>query len=244
MKIKEIIELLKVDLESTLFSLDEKEIKKIIDYLSNQYYNNNISLISDQLFDSIKEYYENVSGNKYKNIGAQVIDENKIKLPYWMGSLDKIKPSTNTFNKWIEKFTGPYVISYKLDGISALLCKNNGKVYMYTRGNGFYGRDISQYIKLIGINIDKLIEGDAIRGELIISKDNFKKISESMANPRNATSGIINAKKPDSKLVKLVDFVAYWVLNPIFKISEQLKYIENKEFVPRTVEYKIKKTIS
>ena len=58
MKIAEIIELLKVDLESTLNSLDTKSIKKVIDYLSEQYYNKNTSLISDQLFDTIKEYYE------------------------------------------------------------------------------------------------------------------------------------------------------------------------------------------
>jgi DNA ligase (NAD+) len=244
MKIKEIIELLKADTESIFDSLGEIEIKKIIDYLSEQYYNKNISLVSDQLFDLIKERYEKKFNKKYQEIGAPISSKNKVKLPYWMGSLDKIKPSTNTFNNWIQKFNGPYVISYKLDGVSALLYKTKGIVYMYTRGNGYEGQDISHCIDLIGINTTKLVEGDTIRGELIISKENFKKISDSMANPRNAVSGIINTKKPKPELLKLIDFVGYWVLSPQLKSSEQLKYIEKKDFLPRSVEYKIKKSIT
>ena len=246
MKINEIIDLLKVDLESTLNSLDTKSIKKVIDYLSEQYYNQNLSLISDQLFDTIKEYYEKETGKKYEKIGAPINSKlgNKIKLPYWMGSLDKIKPSTNAFDKWIGDFTGPYVLSYKLDGISALLYKNKGKIFMYTRGDGEEGQDISHCIDLIGINTSKLVEGDAIRAELIMSKENFKKVANTMANPRNAVSGIINTKKPDPKLLKLIDFVAYWVLSPNLKASEQLKYIEKKEFVPRSVEYLLKSKIT
>lgn len=244
MKIIEIIELLKADLESTLGSLDSKSIKKIIDYLSNQYYNKNVSLVSDQLFDMIVEYWEKETGNKYGKIGAPINSKSKVKLPFWMGSLDKIKPSTNAFDKWINEYEGPYILSYKLDGISALLYKKNNKISMFTRGDGNEGQDISHCIEMIGINTNKLIEGDAIRGELIISKENFKKISNIMANPRNAVSGIINTKKPDPTLLKLIDFVGYWVLSPNLKASEQLKYIEKKGFVPRTVEYWLKNKIT
>ena len=245
MKINEIIELLKVEPEITLSSLNQESILKIIKYLSEQYYNKNVSMISDQLFDIIKEYYEKEFGIKYTQIGAPVKSSTgKVKLPFWMGSLEKIKPSTNTFNKWINDFMGPYIISYKLDGISALLYKINGKVYMYTRGDGYAGTDISHCIESIGINVSKLIDGDAIRGELIMTKINFKKISDTMANARNAVSGIILTKKPDPKLLKLIDFVGYWVLSPQLLISEQLKYIEKKDFVPRSVDYWIKNKIT
>jgi NAD-dependent DNA ligase len=250
MKILEIIELLKADPESTLESLGEKEIIKILDYLSDKYYNDT-PIISDELFDVIKESYEKQYGKKYEKIGAPIksknINEkngNKVKLPYWMGSLDKIKPSSNTFNNWVDKFKGPYVLSWKLDGISALLYKSKKQVYMYTRGNGYEGQDISHCIDLIGINTSKMIEGDAIRGELIMSKENFKKISDKMANPRNAVSGIIGTKKPDPNLLKLIDFVAYWVLSPQLKASEQLEYIKKKGFIPRTVDYEIVNKIS
>jgi NAD-dependent DNA ligase len=115
---------------------------------------------------------------------------------------------------------------------------------MYTRGNGIEGQDISHCIKDIGINTERMLEGDAIRGELIISKANFKKIEDIMSNARNAVAGIINTKKPDPSLLKLVEFVAYWVVHPEFKIADQLKYIEKKEFVPRSVIYEVKKKLT
>jgi DNA ligase (NAD+) len=244
MKISQVINELKKDPDDMLNSMDGDGIKKTIDYLSDKYYNKNESLVSDQLFDYIKEFYEK-NYNQKVEVGAPIKSTNgKVKLPYYMGSLDKIKPSTGTFNKWISDYPGPYVISYKLDGISAMLYKKGGKVYMYTRGNGTEGQDISHCIEPMGINVSKLVEGDAIRGELIMTRDNFKKIADKMANARNAVSGIINTKKPDSKMLKLIDFVAYWVLYPEFKNSDQLKYIEKKQFVPRTVDYFEKKKIT
>ena len=129
-------------------------------------------------------------------------------------SLDKIKPAMSEFNKWLSKYSGPYILSYKLDGISALIQKVNDKFYMYTRGDGVYGQDISHVIKHININTNLLKNNDAFRGELIISKKNFEIIKDKMANARNAVSGIINTKKPDPEMLKLIDFVAYWVMEP------------------------------
>jgi len=88
--------------------------------------------------------------------------------------------------------------------------QKDSKVYMYTRGNGIKGQDITHCIEMIDINVDNLVEGDAIRGELIMSKENFSTIADKMANPRNAVSGIIGTKKPNPELLKLIDFVAYW----------------------------------
>jgi hypothetical protein len=34
--------------------------------------------------------------------------------------MDKIKPDTSALIKWMAKYKGPYVLSTKLDGISAL----------------------------------------------------------------------------------------------------------------------------
>ena len=55
MKINKIIELFKNNPEETLRSLDQENIEKIIKYLADKYYNENISIVSDQLFDFIKE---------------------------------------------------------------------------------------------------------------------------------------------------------------------------------------------
>jgi NAD-dependent DNA ligase len=241
-KFASIIQSLKENPESVVETIPKKELKELLDYLLDSYHNKGISLVSDQLFDYVNEYYQEKYKPKVKNVGADVKSKDKVKLPYYMGSLDKVKPSTTEFDKWIEKYTGPYVLSYKLDGISALVHKKDNKISMYTRGNGTYGQDISHILPHINIDMSKIINNDAIRGELVITKKNFKKIETVMANARNAVSGIINTKKPDINMLKLIDFVAYWVIEPKLKQSDQLKYIENKSI--KCVDYSIKKSVS
>jgi DNA ligase (NAD+) len=231
MKIKEFIKEI-IDEPSKLDELAEEEYSKLIKYLQKAYFNKNTSLVSDKLFDYIKDNYETKFKKKLTNVGAPIMkNKTKIKLPHYMGSLDKIKPSMSEFTKWVSKYSGPYILSYKLDGISALVHKVDNKISMYTRGNGIYGQDISHVLEHININTELLKNNDAIRGELIISKKNFETIKEKMANARNAVSGIINSKNPDKDMLKLIDFVAYWVIEPELKQSEQMKYIKKKEIM-------------
>lgn len=247
MKLKEVINKLKKDPDEILTNIDGINLKKVLDFLANRYYNYGESLISDQLFDYVKDFYEkNFNKNKKITIGAPTIENNyeDVKLPYFLGSLDKIKPSTNALSKWLTEYSGPYVISYKLDGTSALLCKKDKKISMYTRGDGVIGKNITHILKYININTAKLEEGDAIRGELMISKVNFKKIEKEMANSRNAVPGMLRKKRPEPEMLKLVDFVPYWVLSPSMKQTEQMKYIEKKNFPVKYVDYIIKNKIT
>ena len=179
MKITEIIKELKKNVNSMVEQLDKEGLKKVLDYLNDHYYNKGESLLSDQLYDVINDYYKNTYGDKdnKENIGHKV-DKDGVTLPYYMGSLDKIKPSTTKFDNWVKKYDGPYVVSYKLDGISSMLYKTEKGTYLYTRGNGFEGQNISHTLKYININTKKLKVGDAIRGELIMSKKNFELFSE------------------------------------------------------------------
>jgi NAD-dependent DNA ligase len=241
-KFASVINDLKENPANVVEAMDKKELSELLDYLLDSYHNKGISLVSDQLFDYVNEYYQEKYKPKDKSVGAVIKGKEKVKLPYYMGSLDKVKPSTTEFEKWIDKYTGPYVLSYKLDGISALIHKKDNKISMYTRGNGTYGQDISHILEHINIDTSKIVNNDAIRGELVISKKNFKKIETVMANARNAVSGIINTKKPDVNMLKLIDFVAYWVIEPKLKQSDQLKYIENKSI--KCVDYTIKKSIN
>ena len=156
MKISKVIETLKVEPDTVLHALDKKNILKLIKHLSDAYYNDSVSLVSDSLFDYIKEYAE----TKYKiktQVGAPIIYGTKIKLPIYMGSLDKIKPDTNNLDKWLKRYEGPYIISQKLDGISALLVKENNKLHLYTRGDGDVGQDITHIIPYINIGTNFII---------------------------------------------------------------------------------------
>ena len=70
------------------------------------------------------------------------VEKNKVKLPYFRGSMDKIKPDTDALEKWKKKYKGKYVISGKLDGVSALYTTENGTRKLYTRGNGKECQDV------------------------------------------------------------------------------------------------------
>ena len=185
--------------------------------------------MTDNQYDIIKEYVE----EKYpkneivKQIGAPVTGKNKVELPYYMGSMDKIKPDTNALIKWKAKYDGPYIISAKLDGISGLYSTENVVEKLYTRGNGVVGQDISMfipYLKLPKLNQAKDV---TLRGELIIDRNVFeKKYKDKFANPRNFVAGIMNSKNVDTNKIADIHFVAYEVIKPELKPSEQMKMLE------------------
>jgi NAD-dependent DNA ligase len=136
-----------------------------------------------------------------------------------MPSMDKIKPDTNALTQWKEKYSGPYVLSCKLDGVSGLYVVENNIAKLYTRGDGKVGQDISHLIPYLRLPKKK---GIVIRGEFIIPKIVFEsKYKEKFANPRNMVSGIINHKTINES-IKDINFVAYEVIKPILKPSEQM----------------------
>lgn len=213
---------------SYLESLKEKDIENIIRYANNAYYNTNISLMSDNEFDIIKEYMErSFPTNQILNdIGAEVI-KNKVNLPYNMPSMDKIKPDTNALQNWKTKYTGPYLISGKLDGVSGLYTTIGDKPMLYTRGNGKIGQDISYLLPVLNLpNVKNIV----VRGEFILTKKKFnEKYKSKFANPRNLVAGIINSKTIDNKTRDL-DFVAYEVINPSIEPSLQFNTLEEIGF--------------
>lgn len=209
-----------------------ENLEKIIRRLSYLYYNTSKSPISDEIFDILKEALEkrNPNSSVLKEIGSPISKE-KIKLPFQMGSLDKIKPEMNTLNNWVKKYVGPYEISDKLDGISAMLYKKDGVFTLYSRGDGKFGQNITHLIGYIindTVKLNDIPEGTAVRGELIMSKKNFDnalKIAPNLKNARNTVSGIVNSKTLDTALAELVSFVTYNVINPRYKQSRQYKYL-------------------
>ena len=123
-----------------------KEIVKKIKEASAAYYNDEQIMEDDEFDDLVEELRKLDPTNPYfKTIGAPVRkDVVKVKLPYSMGSLDKIKPGTREFNLWFERHFSPYFVTQKLDGISGLIVyDSSGEIKIYTRGDGVYGQDIS-----------------------------------------------------------------------------------------------------
>ena len=211
---------------SLLNALDQDELTNMLQYASNQYYNYNKSVITDNQFDIIKNFIETKfpANTATKEIGAEV-ERNKVVLPYEMASMDKIKPDTNALSNWSKKYGKPYVLSCKLDGVSGLYSFEQGSTpKLYTRGNGTIGQDVSHLIPYLKLPTNKSI---VIRGEFIISKQVFlNKYANKFANIRNMVAGIINHKTIIDSVNDL-EFVAYEVINPVLKTSEQLELIKS-----------------
>jgi NAD-dependent DNA ligase len=213
---------------TVLEKMDENTLSNMLKTANDIYYNENRSVLTDNEYDIIKEFMavKYPKNQILEEIGAPIQGKNKVTLPFEMASMDKIKPDSGALKSWTEKYSGPYVLSCKLDGVSGMyVCDTSGKHQLYTRGNGMVGQDISHLINVI--KLPKLQKGMAIRGEFIIPKSIFKtKYSEEFANARNLVSGIINRKSIDEKS-KDLHFVTYEVIQPELKPSEQMDILKN-----------------
>jgi len=217
--------------KKTLEKLTVDEIAAVLQLASDNYYNSSKPLMSDAHFDMIREHLEKIAPNHpvLSTIGAPIKGE-KVKIPYWMGSLDKIKDDAKTIDKWRKTYPGQCVVSDKLDGNSGLLVLNpkTGTNIMYSRGDGEHGQDLSNILKFI--KVPTVTEICAVRGELIISKKNWEKIKDKGSNARNVVAGALHASDPDKEIASKIDFVVYELIHPKMKPSDGLVYMQEAGF--------------
>ena len=205
-----------------LITLNEVQLTEMLN-LANVLYRNFQPIMTDNEYDILEDYIkEKYPSNQHtRKIGAPV-EKNKVTLPYHMASMDKIKPDTNALTNWMKKYTGPYVLSCKLDGVSGLYTTEGKTPKLYTRGDGTVGQDISNLIPYLRLPKTK---GVVIRGEFIIPKTIFEtKYKTKFANPRNLVAGIINHKTV-SETARDIHFVSYEVIKPVLKPSEQMDFL-------------------
>ena len=121
----------------------------------------------------------------------------------------------------------------KIDGISASLKYINGTFTLgVSRGDGKTGEDITSNLKTIEdipkkinkSNFPKILD---VRGEVYISKRDFKKISKKFANPRNAAGGSLRQKDPNETKKIPLKFFAYGFGNVEQKnFEKQSEYLQ------------------
>jgi len=222
--VKAQIELFQKEGIDALHGMDVEMIAAMLRLANDAYYNKS-ALLTDSQYDIIKEYMETKHpGHKVLDEIGAPIEKNKVKLPYFMGSMDKIKPDTGAVHKWVARYKGPYLLSTKLDGISGLYTTEGETPKLYTRGNGEYGQDITHLIPYLDLPKEK---GLTIRGEIIMSKKVFTtKYTKDWSNARNLVSGIVNAKTRDADKLKDVDFVAYELIHPEMSPIQQYEFLK------------------
>ena len=224
------------DIESNPNSMLEKlkltEIASIIRAARKAYYNTGAALLSDTAYDILNDFmYKSQPGNAlFSKDGVGAVENGKtVELPVWMPSLNKIKDDYDAVEKWRAAHKADdYIVSDKLDGVSALLeidlQTDKPRLRMFTRGNGKKGRDISKIIKYFRSDVlPEFTKAKAsapyflVRGELIIATSNWNQLLQqkdegSIHNPRNTVAGMLKRIVPVD--IPMLDFVAYELIEP------------------------------
>lgn len=195
--------------------------------------------ITDAVYDLIESVIAQNETGWAPAVGAPV-GKMKVKLPYQMWSLDKVRAGEGTVAKFALKKPGPYVVSDKLDGLSIeVIYDHPNPIKAYTRGDGIIGQDISflaPHLRLPSYR-GKL----ALRGEAIMPKGKFDATwAAAFKNPRNLASGVLNRKGVHEAIAD-IDVVFYEVLAPAGVLSTQLAKLKALGFnvVPHKIVPKI-----
>ena len=229
-----------------------EKIKKIQKY-NELYYNKSKPAISDQKYDILKKEvldlenkFSFLKNNKSPSVSvgykpSKNFTKAKHKVP--MLSLGNAfdEQDLKNFEKKILNFLSlensssiEYSAEPKIDGISASLIYANGSfIKGLSRGDGIEGEDITKNLKTIK-DIPHLIKAKNfpgeidIRGEVFIENNDFKKINEKFANPRNAASGSLRQKDPSITSKIPLRFIAYTYGHAKeMKINSQTDFLKN-----------------
>ena len=209
----------------------KRRINELKDH-NKHYFEESSPIISDKEYDEIKKEIFNLE-QKYLYLKSTsspsnslgytpsknfVKSKHRVKMLSLSNAFD-FKDLENfekkIFNYLNKKIELEYSVEPKIDGISASLTYKNGLLVMGTsRGDGTTGEVITENLKTIKDIPQKITNKDFpkdidIRGEVFIEKDDFNKLKNDFANPRNAASGSLRQKNPlETKKIPL-NFVAY-----------------------------------
>jgi NAD-dependent DNA ligase len=195
-----------------------QQIVELLREASTAYYNGGTQKMDDETYDGLVERLRQLDPeNPYLDqVGAPV--EDAVKLPYAMPSLDKIKPGEDTLKRFLLR--GGFVISEKLDGLSALWLPGTSKLFL--RGDGIMGQDISHLVPLGIQGLSKRCPaGTAIRGELILPR------AAGVGLARSWVNGQVHQKTPDAAVISKIHFVAYAIVNQSFKRGQQIQMMQS-----------------
>ena len=239
-----------------------EDLKSEIEYHNNLYYNEDKNEISDLEFDKKlrylieleKKYPEfKTSDSPSERVGGKItkkFETKNHKIPMLSLSNTYSESELFDFDKRIKKRLSNNDIEYtceiKYDGVALSLIYENRKLkYALTRGDGKKGDDITTNvytIRSIPLKLSSIAPSYMeIRGEVFISKSNFKKLNDYkknsneplFANARNAASGSLKLQDSSEVAKRKLDCFIY-SLNSKFESvndhNEALKTLKNLNF--------------
>lgn len=209
--------------------MDKKEISELKKY--DDFYYRGIPLISDTEYDKLRsEIMEKYPNDLYFTQVGSIIRENKVEVPYILGSLDKYK--IDTVEKWLNTFSKDedFIITPKLDGSGIYLEFKDGKIkFAGSRGQYEPGdthsksKDITSKAKELKLKSIKKEEFH-IRGECMLEGDSY--IDLNVKNRRNGVSGIMMRDEDDNTGLNKVKIYCHELLYPELDTEEErIKFI-------------------
>ena len=222
------------------------------------YYNEDKPRMSDADYDGlvkdIADYEKRVGKavpySPTQRVGGTVSGAfQKVKHPRKMLSLQNVftEDEVNAFcDKMAKEAKTMFLVEPKLDGLT-LVCRyrNHELVQAVTRGDGDIGEDVTataRTIRNLPLKLtcrqDTLDEEFCVRGEVIISKEDFTVLNEALvkegkppfANPRNAAAGSLRQKDP-AQAAKRKLMVCFYDVIPVHGVEvhgeiDKLTFIE------------------
>lgn len=200
-----------------------KELKELIAYHANKYYNEDSPEISDFEYDMLMLELKNiekthpelvtadsptqviVANGKADTHFAEVHHEVPLQSLQDVFDLQDVKDFDERIRRTVKD--PKYVVETKIDGLSVSIEYINGKFFRgATRGDGLVGEDITPNLKTIKTIPQELNENVTItvRGEVFMPKKSFERLNEEreitgeklFANPRNAAAGSLRQLDP------------------------------------------------
>ena len=241
-----------------------KELVNKLNEARKAYYFGEQSPLSDREYDALYDRLVSMEvetgiilpGSPTQEVGYTVVSElSKVKHEQKALSLDKTK-DVHFLETWLGTQDG--VLSWKMDGMTVVATYENGQLIMAaTRGNGEIGENVTHNARCIkGLPMKIRETGKVIvRGECILSYNDFEKIKESengeYKNPRNlanASLRLYDSKKASTRHLQFKAFTLVECPKMPKTVEESFHWMEKQGFT--VVEYKkvtaftIKETIT
>jgi DNA ligase (NAD+) len=206
-----------------------KELVELLSKASDAYYVNDNPIMSDKEYDKLYDELETLEKEANYILSASVTQKVQGKVLDGFRKITHSKPmlsaaKTKDVNE-IKKFIGSnyFYCSYKLDGLTLVCIYENGEFKQaITRGTGLIGEDVTEQAKMIG-NIPMNIPYDGyleLRGECVVSWDNFHKINEGLSepysHPRNLAAGSLRNLDTNITKQRKLSYVVFECVSDLY----------------------------
>lgn len=210
------------------------------------YYRDDNPVMSDRDYDALMDELKNLeqdtglilSGSPTQKVSGEILEElTPVRHTRPMLSADKTKSIDDLI-----KFAGgrDVILSWKMDGLTLVLRYNNGLLEQaITRGReGIIGEDVTHTVRTF-TNVPLSIPSHAkfeVRGEGVISWENFEKINLSLdepyRSPRNLAAGSVRKLDAAEAGKRHLEFFAFDLVTDMQLSTkhEQLEFLKHNGF--------------